>query len=198
MGNFVYIGGDPATREGFVVDPAFEPEKILAAAKKLGVDVNRVFLTHHHSDHVNGAMYIKARAGAKILAHEGTERFLKGNVSIDQVVTDGEIIKLGKNLTVKIIHTPGHSPGGICLLVADKWLVTGDTLFIGNCGRTDLNGGDSRLLYESLKKIKALPDSLIIFPGHDYGPAKSRTLGEEKKLSPVLKAVAFEDFDALP
>jgi len=198
MQNFVYVVGDPTTAEGFVVDPAFEPEKILNVAKKIGIEINKIFLTHHHSDHVNAASLLKAKTGAKVFAHTASEQLLKGIVDVDASVSDGEIIRVGDKENLKVLHTPGHAPGAICLIIGDRWLITGDTLFVGNCGRTDLPGGNSRQLYESLNRLKLLPDELEILPGHNYGPAKSRSLGNEKRLNPMLKASNFDEFDALP
>lgn len=197
MGNHAYVIGACEGGEGIIVDPSFEAEKILAVAKRLKLDITRILLTHHHFDHVNAAATVKARTGAKILAHAETGRLLNGDASLDGTVDDGELIKLGEG-TVRIIHTPGHAPGGICLVVGDRWLVTGDTLFIGNCGRTDLPGGNPRKLFESLQRLRALPDALMVMPGHDYGPAPTRSLGEEKRLNPALATETFEAFDALP
>lgn len=198
MGNHAYVIGSHEGGEGIIVDPAFEAEKILAVAKRLKLDITRILLTHHHFDHVNATAAVKARTGAKVLAHAETGPLLKGDAALDGTVSDGEVLKLGANATIRILHTPGHAPGAICLVVGDRWLVTGDTLFIGNCGRTDLPGGSPKALFESLRRLRELPDGLVVMPGHDYGPAPTRTLGEEKKLNPALAAPTFEDFDALP
>jgi len=198
MGNHSYVIGAREGGEGIIVDPAFETEKILDVAKRLKLDITRILLTHHHFDHVNAASAVKARTGAKILAHAETGPLLKGDASLDGTVSDGEVLKLGNEDAVRIIHTPGHAPGGICLVVGDRWLITGDTLFIGNCGRTDLPGGNPKTLFESLCRLRELPDALTVMPGHDYGPAPTRTLGEEKRLNPALAAPTFEAFDALP
>jgi len=198
MQNFAYLFGDKEGGEGFVVDPAFENDKILAATKEHRLNITRIVLTHHHFDHVDGAKSIKARTGAKIIAHPETASLLKGNATIDAPIKDDEGFECGTECRVRILHTPGHAPGAICLLVGEKWLVTGDTLFIGNCGRTDLEGGNPKALFESLAKIKRLPDDLIICPGHNYGTATSRTLGEEKKSNPTLSAKTYQEFLAIP
>ena len=198
MGNHAYVIGSRESGEGIIVDPAFEAEKILAVAKRLGLDITRIILTHHHFDHVNAAAAVKARTGAKVLAHAETGRLLKGDASLDGTLADGDRLELASGSVVRVLHTPGHAPGSICLVVGDRWLVTGDTLFIGNCGRTDLPGGNPRALFESLRRLRELPDALLVMPGHDYGPVPSRTLGEEKRLNPAMNAPSFEVFDALP
>lgn len=199
MGNFVYLFGSKEGGEGVIVDPGFDGEKLVEAAKRHKLNVTRIILTHHHYDHVNAAMAVKARTGAKILAHAETERLLHGGATLDGKLADGDSFTLepgGEKVTV--LHTPGHAPGSICLIVNETWLITGDTLFIDNCGRTDLPGGDAKTLFQSLQKIKALPDALKLMTGHDYGSAPCRSLGEEKRLNPVLRAASFEAFDALP
>ncbi|MBF0544055.1 MAG: MBL fold metallo-hydrolase [Candidatus Riflebacteria bacterium] len=197
MGNLSHLIG---TEGGFglAVDPAFEPEKVLKIAAENKIKIRYVFLTHHHFDHIRGTDIIKKRVGAEICAHSATKTLIAKEVSVDIEVKDGEEMQIGEQIKVKILHTPGHALGSICLVVNDTFLVTGDTLFFGNCGRTDLPGGNSRELFESLQKIKNLPDNLIILPGHDYGTKASSNLGEEKKSSAILKAATFSEFDALP
>ncbi|MBF0408435.1 MAG: MBL fold metallo-hydrolase [Candidatus Riflebacteria bacterium] len=199
MGNYAYLVGTQTAGEALVVDPGFDSEKILNAAKKHELKIRYIILTHHHYDHVDTAMSLKSVTGAEILAHEETERLLKGKVKIDRNLSDGESFMLeASDAEIKVLHTPGHAPGSICLVIDNKWLITGDTLFIGTCGRTDLPGGNSRVLFESMQKIKALPDHLIVMSGHDYGSVSKRSLGEEKKLNPVLISSDFEAFDILP
>lgn len=193
MSNFSYLFADEISREGFLVDPAFDHEKLLEVIKKHSVNLTRIVLTHHHFDHVNAAGQVKARTGAEIVCHKETARLLQGETSEDRLVDEGDHFKIGA-AEISILHVPGHAPGSICLIVDDKWLVTGDTLFIGDCGRSDLPGGNIETLYESLQKIKKLPDHLIVCSGHDYGPARSRTLGEEKRLNPVLLADSLKSF----
>lgn len=193
MSNFSYLFADEETHEGFAVDPAFDHEKIIQVVKSHSVNLTRIILTHHHFDHVNAADSLKARTGAEIICHRETSTLLRGNTSYDKLIDDGDTFKIGNNV-VSCLHVPGHAPGSICLVVGDKWLVTGDTLFIGDCGRSDLPGGDIAALFKSLQKIKQLPDHLIVCSGHNYGPAKLRTLGEEKISNPVLIADSFEKF----
>ncbi|OQA06173.1 MAG: putative polyketide biosynthesis zinc-dependent hydrolase BaeB [bacterium ADurb.Bin374] len=198
MGNFCYLIGDEDGGRGVVIDPAFDGGKIMAAVKARRLDLSCIVLTHHHFDHINAAAAVKARTGATVLGHKESERYIHGDIRLDAYAADGASLDWGGRGTVEIIHTPGHAPGGICLIVDGRWLITGDTLFIGNCGRTDLEGGDAQALYGSLARIKRLSDGLIVCPGHDYGPVPSRTLGEEKKLNPALAAASYEEFLAVP
>lgn len=198
IGNFCYLLGDAEGGTGLVVDPAFDPDLILAAVRKHRLDVTRIVLTHHHFDHINAATALKARTGATITAHRACEPLVRGSVHIDAYIADGTDMDWKGNGRIEVLHTPGHSPGGICLIADGRWLITGDTLFIGNCGRTDLEGGDAQALFQSLARLKRLPDGLIVCPGHDYGPAPSRLLGEEKRLNPALAATTFEEFLAVP
>lgn len=197
MGNFAYLFADQEGGEGCLVDPAHDAGKLLEQIKKHRLNLTRILLTHHHYDHLNAAMGVKARTGARLLAHEETARMATGSVSLDAHLTDGDSFAVGAE-TVHVLHTPGHAPGGLCFVVGGTWLITGDTLFVGNCGRTDLPGGDPRTLFESLQRLKQLPDALQVCSGHDYGPAPMRSLGEEKKLNPVLRATTFAEFEAVP
>lgn len=198
MGNFCYLIGDEDGGRGVVVDPAFDPEKIMKAVKDHRLDISHVILTHHHFDHINAAAAVKARTGAAVVGHKKCEPYVRGNIQIDIYAVDGAAVDWRGAGKIEVIHTPGHSPGGICLIADDRWLITGDTLFIGNCGRTDLDGGDAPALYKSLERLRRLSDALVVCPGHDYGPVPSRTLGEEKKLNPALAASSYEEFLAVP
>jgi glyoxylase-like metal-dependent hydrolase (beta-lactamase superfamily II) len=197
MHNFCYLFADPESREGFVVDPAFDHNKILAAIKKNRINLTRIVLTHHHFDHINAANQIKSQSGAEIICHRETTPLLHGAASCDRQIDDGYTFNSGV-IKVTCLHTPGHAPGSLCLIVADKWLVSGDTLFVNDCGRADLAGSDPKALFNSLQRIKTLPDHLIVCPGHNYGPSPTRTLGEEKRLNPTLVAKNYDTFCKVP
>ncbi|KAF1082475.1 MAG: Hydroxyacylglutathione hydrolase [Candidatus Rifleibacterium amylolyticum] len=197
MQNFCYLFADETGREGFIIDPAFDHNKILATIKKHKVNLTRIILTHHHFDHINAASQVKAQTGAEIICHRDTAPLLHGATTPDRLIDEGYSFTLGDRKVI-CLHTPGHAPGSICLLVADKWLVTGDTLFINDCGRADLPGSDPKQLFASLQRLKSLPDHLIVCTGHNYGPLPTRTLGEEKRLNPALNAKSFEEFCSLP
>ncbi|MGA8905407.1 MAG: MBL fold metallo-hydrolase [Candidatus Bathyarchaeia archaeon] len=185
--NFSYIIGDEKTKSAALVDPAWEVDNLLAMCEELGFKVTRIINTHSHHDHVEGNEAVAKRTSAKVVMHE------KSAVRKDIAVKDGDIIEVG-SLKVKVIHTPGHCPDHICLLVDGK-LLTGDTLFVGECGRTDLAGGNPSDMYVSLvKKILTLDDSIEVYPGHDYGNKPSSTIGYERKNNYTLKPRTQEEF----
>jgi glyoxylase-like metal-dependent hydrolase (beta-lactamase superfamily II) len=139
------------------------------------------------------------KTGASVVAHKlALDPLSKNQIPVDIVVEDNDEVQVG-NVGVKIIHTPGHTPEGICLLIDGRKLVTGDTLFIGDCGRTDLPGGSSKKLFGSIEnKLKTLDASVEVYPGHDYGDRPFSTIGEEKKNNPAMKCENVEEFKALP
>jgi len=185
--NFAYVIGDEERRIAAIVDPAWEVDKLLQICADLGLKVSYVINTHSHPDHVEGNDLVVQRTGAKVIMHE------KSRLRKDISVKDGDIVDIGA-LKVKIIHTPGHCPDAMCLLVNGK-LLTGDTLFVGECGRTDLAGGSSGDMYDSLfHKILPLQDSIEVYPGHDYGSKPFSTIGYERENNYTLKPRAREEF----
>lgn len=187
MQNFVYLLVDESTREAMVIDSGWEIAPILQAVSEERAKVKYVVATHGHFDHISTIDELAKNLGAESVAH--TESSNPHDVS----VKDGDVLRIGKT-DVKVLSTPGHSKDGICLYDGQN-LFTGDTLFIGNCGRTDLVDSSARNLYDSLHEvIMKLPPGTVIYPGHDYGEVPSRTLGEEKKRNLVLLAPSFEDF----
>lgn len=185
--NFAYVIGDEQTRLAAIVDPAWEVDKLLRTCTDLGLKVTYVINTHSHLDHVNGNDIVVQRTAAKVIAHE------KSPTRKDLPVKDGDIIQIG-SLKAKVIHTPGHCPDHICILIDGK-LLTGDTLFVGECGRTDLAGGSPEDMYDSLfHKILSLPDSTEVYPGHDYGSKPYSTIGYERRNNYTLKPRPKEEF----
>ena len=185
--NFAYIIGDEKTKLCAIVDPAWEVDKLLSQCKELCLSVLYVINTHSHHDHVEGNDAVAKQTGAKIVAHE------KSRLHKDIQVKDGDSISIG-SLKIRVIHTPGHCPDHICLLV-DGNLMTGDTLFVGECGRTDLEGGSASGMYESLfNKLMVLDDSIKVHPGHDYGNRPSSSIGEERKNNYTLRPRTKEEF----
>ncbi len=184
--NFAYIIGDDTTKSGGIVDPAWEVDKILKIAQDLGLKIRFVINTHSHHDHIEGNDSVAKRTGAKVVMHE------KSSAKKDVRVRDGDTIDIG-NLKIRVLHTPGHCPDHICLLVDDK-VLTGDTLFVGECGRTDLAGGNPSEMYDSLNKLLQLQDSVEVYPGHDYGREKSSTIGRERETNYTLKKRSREEF----
>jgi glyoxylase-like metal-dependent hydrolase (beta-lactamase superfamily II) len=184
--NFSYIIGDEETHTAALVDPAWEVDKLLQECKAAGLTVSYVFNTHSHHDHVEGNDEVVKRTGAKVVAHNTS------SLRKDLPVKDGDNVKIG-TLKTLVLHTPGHCSDHICLLVDGK-VLTGDTLFVGECGRTDLSGGDAGAMYDSLNKLMKLDDAIEVYPGHDYGPKPSSTVGQERRSNYTLKRRTKEEF----
>ena len=185
--NLCYLIGDEETKEAAVIDPSGEVEKIMKLATEYGLKIKYIINTHSHADHTAGNEELASKTGAKILLHK------RARIRKDIDLSDGDTITIG-NKKIEVIYTPGHSPDSICLLLENK-LFTGDTLFVGECGRTDMPGGSSEDLYDSLfKKIKKMSDELEIYPGHDYGDKKHSTLEYEKRNNYVLEPRTKEEF----
>jgi len=193
MQNFIYLIGDPETHEAAVVDPGWEVPKILTAVKQDGYRLTKAFVTHHHFDHVRGLAELLKTVDLPIYVHRDDAPLLDLNRSSLKPVAGGETMQIG-HIPITLIHTPGHTEGSQCLLVNGR-LLSGDTLFIGACGRCDLPGGNPAKLYESLtKKLKPLDDATILCPGHDYATVPTAALGEEKRANPFLSAPTLQDF----
>jgi hydroxyacylglutathione hydrolase len=187
MQNFAYLIGDEKTRLAAVVDPAWEIKRILDVAKRHNLRIAYVINTHNHPDHTSGNDELVKATGAKIVAQEASRKRKDIGVKDDQTLQVG-------SLELKLIHTPGHSPDHVCVLVDGK-LMTGDALFVGECGRTDLPGGSSEQLYDSLfDKLMKLPDDVEVYPGHDYGPKPHSTIAYEKAHNYVLKPRSVREF----
>ena len=185
--NFAYLIGDEKTRLAAAVDPSGAVERIMKLAEDHGLKIIYIINTHSHPDHTRGSRELASATGAKIIIHK------KSGATKHIAVEDGDLISVGE-LKIKVIYTPGHSPDGISLLVEEK-LLTGDTLFVGECGRTDLPGGSSEELYESLFcKLVKLSDELEVYPGHDYGDKPHSKLGYEKKHNYTLKPRSKDEF----
>ncbi len=187
--NFSYIIADDSTKEAAVVDPNFNADAIIRIVRDQNLNVKYVIDTHDHFDHTASNEDFKSNFGAKVVAHK------LANVNKDVSVVDGDVIRVG-NIIIKVIHTPGHTRDSVCLLIDDK-LLTGDTLFVGGCGRTDLPGGSAEDLYHSLfDKLIKLDDNIKVYPGHDYGPKPYSTIGVEKRTNYVLQKRTVEEFIA--
>jgi hydroxyacylglutathione hydrolase len=185
--NFSYIIADENSKEAAVVDPSFNADAVIRLLRDRGFEAKYVINTHQHTDHVAGNEDIRSAFGARIVAHK-----LSG-VKKDISVVDGDIINLG-SVSMKVLHTPGHTPDGICLLVDGK-LLTGDTLFVGECGRTDLPGSSTEDMYKSLFHcIMKLDDKIEVYPGHDYGSRPYSTIGTERKTNYTLEKRGLKEF----
>ena len=187
MQNFVYVVADEESKEAIVIDSGWEIEPVVKLASTEGLRVKYVCATHGHFDHVKTLRNLASALGAETVAFKGSD------VRPQRGVQDGDVLKIGKS-DVKVIHTPGHTTDSVCYYDGSH-LFTGDTLFIDAWGRTDLPGGSSATLFASLHGvIMALPGSTVIYPGHDYGKVPSRTLEEESRSNPALRAKSVDEF----
>lgn len=190
MANFVYLIGDMETKECAVVDPGWDVPAILKAAE--GMNLDKIFITHGHPDHTNGVIELVEKKNCKIYIQKSEIEFWKFQWPSVVMLNDGDIISVGKR-TVRAIHTPGHTPGSQCLEV-DGHLLTGDTLFVNNCGRVDLPGSNPAQMYESLAKLRKLDEKTILLPGHNYASEPTSTIGQEKKSNPFLRFQSSQEF----
>ncbi|MCU0661240.1 MAG: MBL fold metallo-hydrolase [Myxococcota bacterium] len=195
-----YIAWDEGTRKGVLIDPGDEPQVILAAAQKLGVTIEAIYNTHAHIDHAGAVATIQSQLKVPFALHEEDEPLLDGlsvqarlfglppikTPKADRRLRHGDTVKIG-DIEGTVIHTPGHTPGGICFLF-DKLVFVGDTLFAGSIGRTDLPGGSHEKLLAGIKReLLSLPDDTVVLCGH--GPAT--TIGLEKKHNPFVGHGAY-------
>lgn len=188
MANFVYVVVDERNGDGLVVDSGWEIDPILKAVDQVGAKVKFAVATHEHFDHATTLRDVADRLGAKLVAHRNSP------LDCDLRVDGGDTLKLGGK-EVKVLHTPGHTEDSICLYDG-KSLFTGDTLFVGTIGRFDRER--AAVIYHSLTEvILKLPDSTVVYSGHDYGEVPFRTLGEEKQANPFLMAKDLRDFLSL-
>ena len=205
MVNFAYLIGDRASGEALVVDPAYRVAELVGVAEADGMRVVGALVTHHHPDHVGGPfMGHRVEGVAELLAlgavplhvnaiEADLVRRSTGVSATDLVPHDsGDVVEVGA-VTVRLLHTPGHTPGSQCFLV-DGRLVAGDTLFLEGCGRTDLPGSDPEAMYESLHHLTTLPDDTVVYPGHRYSSASIGTLGAVKEVNYVFKPTSRQQW----
>jgi len=180
MQNFTYIVEDDDTNEGIVIDPSWDLDHIEQVITRNDLKIKYIVNTHHHFDHTLGNEALAKSIGVKIIQHEASE------LPHDITVKDGDVINFG-NSELRVLHTSGHSKDSICL-IGDGKIFSGDTLFVGNCGRIDLPGGSAKELYHSLFDILYhLDETLILYPGHNYGPSTTSTIGKEKTTNLVMQ-----------
>lgn len=193
MGNFLYFLGDSAAKEIAVVDPAWDVDFLCAQADGEGYTITAVFLTHGHPDHINGLKELLSRRDVPVYISRHEPALYKPKHTNIVEVEDRQSIRVG-NISFECILTPGHTPGSQCFKCGDA-LLTGDTLFIDGCGRCDLPGGNPKKMYDSLyNTILKLPDSTMIYPGHNYGSKPFATLASLKKTNPYLSCRSLEEF----
>ena len=204
MQNFVYLIGDPATKEAAVVDPAWNVPAILEQLKQDGYRLTHIFLSHGHYDHINGVEEMVEKTDATVCGHkseleefiaEGAGGLVIPKSSLKKTHT-GDSVNVGR-LEAKFIHTPGHTPGSQCIYIENgplRVLVTGDTLFVGTIGRCDFPYSSAKDFFRSLGKIKGLQEDTTFYPGHDYGATPSNTLKNEKRTNPFLLCETIDQF----
>jgi glyoxylase-like metal-dependent hydrolase (beta-lactamase superfamily II) len=209
MVNFVYLIGDRERGECLAVDPAWDVDGLLALAAADGMRITGALATHYHPDHVGGEIFgiqiaglaqLLARHPVRVHAHRAEIdgiRQVTGLEASDFVPHDGSDVVLAGEIPIELVHTPGHTPGSQCFLVGDR-LVAGDTLFVQGCGRVDLPGGDPDEMYRTLtQRLARLPETTVLYPGHDYGPTPTSTLGAERRESIYLRVRSLADWRAL-
>jgi hydroxyacylglutathione hydrolase len=211
MANFAYIIGSHATREALIIDPAWEVDQLLDVAETDGMEVVGALVTHYHQDHIGGELFGQNIPGlAQLMARkpvpihvneaeaEGTLRVSGVSKSDLEIHAGGDVVEVGA-IRTRLLHTPGHTPGSQCFLVEEagqpSQLVSGDTLFLGACGRVDLPGSDPEAMYHSLNvTLKSLADETLLFPGHLYAPEGQSTMGEQKRSNPFLRVTSLDMF----
>lgn len=187
MQNFTYVLEDEETSHAIILDPSWDLDEVMRIIEKNNLTIKYIVNTHHHFDHTLGNESMAKETGAKIIQY--TSSTLKHDIS----VSDGDKIKFG-NSELSVIYTPGHSKDSMCL-VGDGKIFSGDTLFVGTCGRVDLPGGDARELYHSLvDTLRKLDDNLLMYPGHNYGTTPTSTIGEQKRMNLVMQPRTEQEF----
>ncbi len=198
MVNFVYVIGDRETGEAVAVDPAYAPGEVVDLVEEAGLRLVGVLATHYHADHVGGDLFgytikgladLLERVDVPVHVQQAETPWVMRSAGLGQdalVEHDSDdVVEVGA-VTIRLVHTPGHTPGSQCFLVDGK-LVAGDTLFLNGCGRTDLPGSDPAAMYDTLvNRLARLPDDTVVYPGHLYSKEPSATLGETKLHNPVL------------
>ena len=189
MQNFVYLLGDREAGKCLVVDPAWDVAGITERAREDGMRITGALVTHYHPDHCGGSIFglsiegvakLQDLSPCKVHVHrlegDGVKKVTGLSDSDLAVHQPGDVVTVG-DIPIQLVHTPGHTPGSQCFLIGNA-LVSGDTLFLDGCGRTDLPGSNPEDMYDSLQRLAKLPEDVIVFPGHQYHPAPCATLGE--------------------
>jgi glyoxylase-like metal-dependent hydrolase (beta-lactamase superfamily II) len=205
MVNFVYLIGDRETKEAVAIDPAYRVGELLDTLERDGMNLTGVLATHYHADHVGGAIMGHAIQGIRDLlevktvpihVHRDEAEWVRRSTGVGQAELvaheSGDTVEVG-DVPVQLLHTPGHTPGSQCFLV-EGMLISGDTLFLEGCGRTDLPGSDTEAMYDSLQRLASLPDDTAVFPGHRYSQASAASLAAVKELNYIYKPSTREQW----
>jgi hydroxyacylglutathione hydrolase len=201
MQNFVYLIGDRDAGECVMVDPAWEVDAVVDAAEAEGMTITGGLVTHWHPDHTNQIERLLERTKSKLHVHEAEKTILDKMAGRSDVVArkGGDVLEVGK-LKIRFVHTPGHTPGSQCFLLelphGEGAIVSGDTLFIGACGRTDFPGGSPEEMYRSLSELAKLPDGTVLLPGHNYADRPVSTIVEQRETNPMMAFPSMEAFVA--
>jgi hydroxyacylglutathione hydrolase len=204
MANYVYLVGSTKTRTVAVVDPAWEIDRIVKLAQDDDMTITHILVTHTHPDHVGGQLFglqipgiadLLEHLDAKVVIHKAEADRLTPLIGSNVATVDhGDTLHLG-DIAITMVHTPGHTPGSQCFLVQDR-LISGDTLFIGSCGRVDLPGSDPAQMYDSLvNRLMKLDDRTVVYPGHNYAAGRaSTTIGDERRHNPYVRFRSLTEF----
>ena len=209
MANFMYLLGDPESRQAVIVDPAWDVGSLLKIAREDDYTISGALISHYHPDHVGGDLWgVQVDGVARLLEEESVPLYVNKHEAAGlkvvtgvsdndlKLVDDGDTLEIG-DLSVRFLHTPGHTPGSQCFLIDDR-LVAGDTLFVRGCGRVDLPGGDADQMYYSLtQKLAKLPPQTVLYPGHHYGPTETSTIGAELEQNVYMKVGSLADWRRL-
>lgn len=204
--NFAYLIGDREKREAAIVDAAWDVDALVDIAERDDMKITAALVTHFHPDHLGGAMMgmeitgaaeLLARVPVKVYLHKSEAPFAHRVAQLsssDLVLTEaGDTVNVG-DIPITFLHTPGHTPGSQCFLAGGN-LVSGDTLFIGSCGRVDLPGSNPEDLWRSLNQtLRALPEDTVLYPGHNYSDRTRSTIGDERRHNPYMRFERLEDF----
>ena len=193
MENFVYLIEDITSRRCAVVDPAWQVDKILATANQYELNITDILLTHSHHDHINGIEELLNHANAEVHLLKPEYEFWQHELDKPSLHHGGDELELGTTM-IKILHTPGHTPGSACYQLGNE-IITGDTLFVFGCGRCDLHGGSPEDMFVTLKNMKRrLPQDMLIHPGHNYSVKPTSTFGEQVDGNPFMHYEDSESF----
>lgn len=203
MENFVYLVGAQGSTETAIVDPAWEVDAALDAARADGRTVTHALVSHHHRDHCNGLVPLLERQGVRVFAGRADIEWLPADARAEVVPLDGgDAVEVGP-LRIRALHTPGHTPGSTCfhlepsVAAGPGALFAGDTVFVNACGRCDLPGGDAAQMFDSLGRLSRLGDDVRLYPGHDYGDVPVSSIGREKAQNPYFHLLkSLEEFVA--
>lgn len=186
MANYAYLLADPEAGQCALVDPGWDAPRLLGEIASRKLVLSAILVTHHHYDHTRAIAPILADSDVPVYVHKADAFALKDLGDSVRPVEGGHRLKVG-GLEIEFLHTPGHTEGSQCFLARGR-LLTGDTLFVRGCGRTDLPGGDPEKMYASLRRLGALPEQTWVLPGHNYSAEKGASLGSERQANPYLRA----------